>query len=184
MTPRAIKSAAVAGLALAIALLAYSLASGMQSSAITGPEALGATPRGEVWIGVDKALWRVSSQGRWLGATPVADLGLPGPPSNLVRQPDGPLVATVRDHPALFVLDPATAHVTRTIHAHVDSSHTMVLWLRTPAHRFTVHVVVANKFAPRDVDPAAYSDPRVLGALIDYRFFKTLPSSAKRHTTR
>jgi len=115
MTPRAIKSAAVAGLALAIALLAYSLASGMQSSAITGPQALGATPRGEVWIGVDKALWRVSSQGRWLGATPVADLGLPGPPSNLVRQPDGHLVATVRDVPELFVLDPDTAHVARTI---------------------------------------------------------------------
>jgi len=115
MTPRALKSLAVAGLALAIALLVLSLASGLQAGAITGPEALGVTPGGEVWIGVDKALWRVSAQGRWLGETPVADLGLPGPPSNLVRQPDGPLVATVRDHPALFVLDPATAHVTRTI---------------------------------------------------------------------
>jgi|GEM_PF-1052128 len=118
MSPRAIKSSAVVGLALAIALLVLSLASGLQASAITGPEALGVTPRGEVWIGVDKALWRVSAQGRWLQATPVADLGLPGPPSNLVRQPDGHLVATVRDVPSLFVLDPATAHVTRTITPH------------------------------------------------------------------
>jgi len=118
MTPRALKASAVAGLVLAIALLVLSLASGLQASAITGPEALGVTPRGEVWIGVDKALWRVSAQGRWLQETPVADLGLPGPPSNLVRHPDGPLVATVRDVPTLFLLDPGTAHVTRTITPH------------------------------------------------------------------
>ncbi|MBW8758486.1 MAG: hypothetical protein JF586_12820 [Burkholderiales bacterium] len=115
MTPRAIKFSALAGLALAIALIALSLVSGMQSSAINGPQALGVTPRGEVWIGVDKALWRVSAEGRWLQETSAADLGLPGPPSNLVREPDGHLVATVRDDPRLFVLDAATAHVTRTI---------------------------------------------------------------------
>jgi hypothetical protein len=115
MTPRAIRLSAVAGLALAIALLALSLASGLRSTAINGPQALGATPRGEVWFGVDQELWRATTQGRLIAATPVGDLGLPGPPSNLVRQPDGRLVATVRDDPRLFVLDPATARVVRAI---------------------------------------------------------------------
>jgi len=115
MTPRAIKFSAVAGLALAIALIAGAIRAGMQSTAITGPEALGAAPGGQVWIGVDKALWRVAADGKWLSATPAADLGLPGPPSNLVRRPDGPLVATVRDDPRLFVLDPVTARVSGTI---------------------------------------------------------------------
>jgi len=118
MTPRAIKSSAIFGLVLAICLLALSLASGLQASAITGPEALGVTSHGEVWIGVDKALWRVSAEGRWLQETPAAELGLPGPPSNLVRHPDGHLVATVRDDPRLFVLDPGTAHAIRTITPH------------------------------------------------------------------
>jgi hypothetical protein len=111
MTPRALKFTAIAGLVLAIALIALSLVTGMHSTAITGPQAVGVTPRGEVWIGVDKDLWRVSAQGRFLEAVPVGDLGLPGPPSNLVRRPDGRMVATVRDDPALYALDPATAHV-------------------------------------------------------------------------
>lgn len=115
MTPRAIKSSAIAGLALAIALIGASVLAGMKSSAITGPEALGVTPGGQVWIGVDKALWRVSAQGRWLQSIPATDLGLPGPPSNLVHRADGRMVATVRDDPRLFVLDPETAHVTETI---------------------------------------------------------------------
>jgi len=115
MTPRAIKFSAVAGLALAIALIGLAILTGMKSGAITGPEALGVTPGGQVWIGVDKALWRVAADGAWLDATPVADLGLPGPPSNILRRPDGRMVATVRDDPRLFVLDPATAHVTDTI---------------------------------------------------------------------
>ena len=115
MTPRAIKFSAVAGLALAIALIGASILAGMKSSAITGPEALGATPDGQVWIGVDKALWRVSAHGQWLQSTPAAELGLPGPPSNLVRRADGRMVATVRDDPRLFVLDPETAHVAETI---------------------------------------------------------------------
>ena len=115
MTPRGLKSSAVAGLGVAIALIAYSLASGMQASAITGPEALGVTPQGEVWIGVDKQLWRASPEGHLLHADEARDLGLSGPPSGLARHPDGHMVATVRDDPALYVLDPATAHVVRTI---------------------------------------------------------------------
>ena len=79
--------------------------------------------------------------------------------------------------------EPVLGHVTKTIHAEVESKGTRVLWIHTPATRFTAHVVIDNKFVPREVDPEGSSDPRTLGALIDYRFFKKRPSSAKLHTT-
>ncbi len=79
---------------------------------------------------------------------------------------------------------PVLGRVTKTVRADVGSKGTTVLWIRTPSTRFTAHVVVANKFVPRDLDPEGSSDPRMLGALIDYGFFKRLPSSAKRHTTK
>jgi hypothetical protein len=51
-------------------------------------------------------------------------------------------------------------------------------WLRTPARPFGAHVVIDNKFVPREVDPRS-SDPRTLGAHVDYRFFTKLPPGAK-----
>ena len=56
----------------------------------------------------------------------------------------------------------------------VKKGRTTVVWLRTPAQRFGARVVVDRKFVPRDIDPRS-SDPRVLGAQVDYRFFKKLP---------
>ena len=51
-------------------------------------------------------------------------------------------------------------------------------WLRTPASSFGAHVVVDDKFVPREVDPRS-GDPRTLGAHVDYRFFTKLPPGAK-----
>jgi hypothetical protein len=54
-------------------------------------------------------------------------------------------------------------------------------WLRTPASAFGAHVVIDNKFIPREVDPRS-GDPRTLGAHVDYRFFTKLPPGAKPST--
>jgi hypothetical protein len=55
------------------------------------------------------------------------------------------------------------------------------IWLRTPASAFGAHLVVQNKFVPRDVDPRS-GDPRTLGAHVDYRFFTKLPPGGKPST--
>jgi hypothetical protein len=55
---------------------------------------------------------------------------------------------------------------------------TKVVWLRTPAAPFGAKVVIDKKFVPRDVDPRI-GDPRILGAQVDYRFFKQLPRGVK-----
>jgi hypothetical protein len=73
--------------------------------------ALVTTPAGEVWVGVDDRLWRLGPDGDLRHDDTLAALGLPGAPSNLHRHPNGGIVASVRDHATLFVLDPATARV-------------------------------------------------------------------------
>lgn len=115
MTPRALKSSTIAALMLAIALLVVSLASGLRASAITGPEALVVTPRGEVWIGVGRELWRASSDGHLKAAMPLSAANLRAPPASLVRHPDGHIVASIRGDAGLYVLDPDTARVTGVI---------------------------------------------------------------------
>jgi hypothetical protein len=47
----------------------------------------------------------------------------------------------------------------------------LVKWLRVPSSGYAVRVVVERKFIPRDLNPGI-GDPRMLGALIDYRFFQ------------
>jgi hypothetical protein len=54
-------------------------------------------------------------------------------------------------------------------------------WLRTPASPFGAHLVVENKFVPNQLDPRS-TDPRTLGAHVDYRFFTKLPPGAKPST--
>ena len=56
-------------------------------------------------IGVDRQLWRASSGGKLVEVVETAALGLPGAPANLVRHPDGGIVVTVRDDPALYLLE-------------------------------------------------------------------------------
>jgi hypothetical protein len=76
---------------------------------------------------------------------------------------------------------PVLQRVTKQLHFTIGSKQPLVRWLRVPASGYAVRVVIENKFIPRDLNPGV-GDPRTLGALTDYRFFKTLPKSARRHT--
>ena len=59
----------------------------------------------------------------------------------------------------------------------ISGAETKTVWLRVPARGFAVHVLVESKFVPRELDPTK-SDPRTLGALVDYRFFRVKPRTA------
>ena len=73
---------------------------------------------------------------------------------------------------------PTLDRVQTQIDGSIDSLQTKVVWVRSPGSRFAVHVVVDNKFVPRDVDPTS-TDGRALGAEVSYRYFATLPPHAK-----
>jgi len=68
------------------------------------------TACGEVWLGVERELWRVSRDTQAIEAT-----GLPGTPASLVHAPDGSVVASVRGDATLYVLDAASARVARRL---------------------------------------------------------------------
>jgi hypothetical protein len=70
---------------------------------------------------------------------------------------------------------PVLGSVSRDLRFTVRSGRPKVLWLRTPTRPFGARVVVDKKFVPRELDPTHFSDPRELGALVDYRFFTKLP---------
>jgi hypothetical protein len=55
------------------------------------------------------------------------------------------------------------------------SGITQTVWLHVPASGFAVRTVVVDKFIPREVNAQEFSDPRTLGALVDYRFFVKKP---------
>jgi hypothetical protein len=71
--------------------------------------------------------------------------------------------------------EPAIGGIFRERPFVVHTGRTKVIWLRAPAGRFGARVVIDKKFIPRDLNPEGTSDPRVLGAQVDYRFFKKLP---------
>lgn len=71
--------------------------------------------------------------------------------------------------------EPAIGKVFRQRRVDIASGKTLTVWLRTPPHRFGARVVVDRKFVPREIDPVRFSDPRLLGAQVDYRFFTKLP---------
>ncbi|HUG23743.1 hypothetical protein [Piscinibacter sp.] len=112
---RALKVVAIIGLVLAIGAVAHGVRAMLAAGDILGPSGLVVTPAGDVWIGVDQQLWRASPDGQLVEMAATAALGLPGAPANLVRHPDGSIVATVRDDPALYMLDSASARVVRTL---------------------------------------------------------------------
>jgi len=112
---RALKVVAIIGLMLSIGAVAYGVRAMLAAGDILGPSGLVVTPGGDVWIGVDRQLWRASSGGKLVEVVETAALGLPGAPANLVRHPDGGIVATVRDDPTLYLLEAASARVARTL---------------------------------------------------------------------
>jgi hypothetical protein len=115
MSVRIWQGLAVGCLALAIGAVLGSVRSTLRAGEIQGPSALVVVPAGEVWIGVDSELWRLSPQGALIEAKAVGAAGLPGPPANLVRGPEGAIVASVRHDATLYFLDPASAQVTRRL---------------------------------------------------------------------
>lgn len=115
MLERITKVLAVLGLAVAIGAVGMAVRSTLRAGDIQGPVALVVTPAQEVWLGVDHELWRVAADGRLLDMQPLSSIGLPGAPANLVRHPDGSIVASVRKDPTLYVLDAASARVVRTL---------------------------------------------------------------------
>ena len=70
---------------------------------------------------------------------------------------------------------PVVGRIFRELRFDTRSGETKVIWLRTPAGRFGARVVIDKKFVPRELNPEGSSDPRTLGAQVDYRFFKKLP---------
>jgi len=112
---RVLKNLAVACLALSIGAIAYSLHATWQAGNVLGPGALVVTPQHEVWLAVDDELWRADADGRLKLTQDWTALGLPGAPANLVRHPQGAIVATLRDDATLYILDAASAHVVRTL---------------------------------------------------------------------
>jgi hypothetical protein len=66
---------------------------------------------------------------------------------------------------------PVLLHVTKELRFTLQSKQPLVKWLRVPASAYAVRVVVEQKFVPRDLNPGI-GDPRTLGALVDYRFFR------------
>lgn len=117
MNAKRMKALAIVLLGVAIALVALALMQSDRAARIQGPEAVVVVPQAadQVWIGVGDTLWRADAQGHFIDATPVALLGLPGAPAQLLRHPAGGIVATVRDDPTLYWLDPATARVQKRL---------------------------------------------------------------------
>jgi len=79
--------------------------------------------------------------------------------------------------------EPALGRVFYDKRSIAPSNKTEVIWIRTPKTRFGAKVVIADKFVPRDVDPTL-TDPRTLGAHVDYRYFTKLPRGAKPSRSR
>jgi hypothetical protein len=102
------KGIAALCLLLAVAAVVLALQASQRRIAIQGPSALAVLPDGTVWLGVEQALWRFDAAGVRTAVVPAGSPGLPGAPANLVLHPGGALVATVRDDPTLYFLDPAT----------------------------------------------------------------------------
>ncbi len=72
---------------------------------------------------------------------------------------------------------PQIASVDTQIDGTIATGQEKVVWVHSPGARFGVHVVLDSKFIPSEVDPGS-TDGRVLGALVSYRYFATLPAGA------
>lgn len=114
MSPKSLKPIAIGMLALAITALVAALWISNQRVSIQGPSALAVLDDQSVWLSVDDVLWHLDAQGQRV-ATADAQLlnqgGLSGLIGNLVVHPNGQLVASVRDDPTLYFLDPVSGKV-------------------------------------------------------------------------
>jgi hypothetical protein len=109
------KAAALLLLVLATAAVVMAFLASNRRVDIQGPSAIAVLPDGGVWLSVEDALWRFDAQGKRLAVVPPARHGVHGLIANLVVHPGGDLVASIRDDPALYFLDPVTAAPRRQI---------------------------------------------------------------------
>ena len=69
---------------------------------------------------------------------------------------------------------PTLGRLLREKTARITPQGPTTIWLRVPASGFAVLTVIDDKFVPNQLDPRS-SDPRTLGALVDYHFFTKKP---------
>lgn len=111
MRPTLASRWALAALLLSILCIGAAVFITLKTQPVFGPMTMVVAPGGELWLDLDGELWRVAPDGHLIDRRPWAALGLPGPPANLLRHPDGGLVATVRRDSTLYRLDPQSAQV-------------------------------------------------------------------------
>ena len=136
---------------------------------LTQPNRLRATCVGispDGWSGAnDSTYFRFNGAGRgWLRIR----LSRSGWPPSRVRVLLGSIATADRE--------PVLGSVRRRVALRLPRNGRKVIWLRTPPAPFAARVVVDRKFIPREVAPEESSDPRVLGAQVDYRFFTKRPA--------
>ena len=115
MSPKSLKNLGVGLLALAIACVALAFSASNKRLDIQGPSALAVLPDKSVWLSVDEALWRLDADGARVAVIGARTLAVGGLVGNLVTHPDGRLVASVRDDPTLYFLDPATGKIVQRL---------------------------------------------------------------------
>lgn len=102
---------ALGALVLSILCIAFAVFTTLSTPPRFGPMALVVIPGSELWVDVDGELWRTAADGHLIERRRWDALGLPGAPANLLRHPDGGLVATVRRDSTLYRLDPQSGQV-------------------------------------------------------------------------
>ena len=109
------KKIAVALLAAALAVIALSFWFSQRAIAIQGPSALAVLDDQTVWLSVDEALWKMSSDGRRVSRLDTRTLGLKGRVGNIALDPSGMMVLGIRDQETLHVFDPRQAQIVRSL---------------------------------------------------------------------
>ena len=100
----ALKTVAIVFLALAIICVALALWGGHRQRSVQGPLSLAVLPDGQIWLSVDKELWRLNAKGQRLQTVSAAQAGLTDAADILMPHPDGYLAAWSRNSPTLHLL--------------------------------------------------------------------------------
>lgn len=111
MTHTHTKRWALGALVVSVLCIAWAIVTTVSTAPVLGPMALVAMPGDELWLDVDGERWRAAADGHLIERRRWDALGLPGAPANLLRHPDGGLVATVRRDSTLYRLDPQSGQV-------------------------------------------------------------------------
>jgi hypothetical protein len=115
MSVRVYKAGAMLLLVLAVAAVVMAFSASNRRVDIQGPSAIAVLPDGGVWLSVEESLWRFNAEGKRLAVVPPKKHGVHGLIGNLVVHPGGQLVASIRDDPQLYFLEPDTAAPARRL---------------------------------------------------------------------